>query len=119
MDRRNFHLVGRQGKWQARLQQGKLGGGKVRYAEVTNFAAMVKGQEGFRHFIRIHQRVWTMDQQQIKMVGCQITQRLFGAENDMVTVGNIVADGVFRPRFSGYPAFGDDFHPAAQMRGQL
>ena len=61
MDRGNFHLVGRERKRQARLQQGKLGGSKVRYAEVANFAAMVEGKERLRDFIRIHQRVRTMD----------------------------------------------------------
>ena len=80
---------------------------------------MVKGQEGFRHFIRIHQRVRTMNQQQVNMVGGKVTQRLLRAENNMVAVGNIVADGVFRPRFRGNPALGDNFHPAAQMRRQL
>jgi hypothetical protein len=86
---------------------------------VTNFAAVVQGEEGFRHLIGIHQRIRPVDQQQIEMVGRQIAQRLLGAEHDMVAVGNIVADGVFSARFGGNPAFADNFHPATQMRRQL
>ena len=53
------------------------------------------------------------------MVRRQITQRLLGAEHDVIAVGNVVANGVLSARPGGDTAFADDFHPATQMRRLL
>ena len=54
MHRRDFDLIGGQGKRQARLQKSELGWGKVRYAKVAHFSAVMQREERLSHFIGIH-----------------------------------------------------------------
>lgn len=41
---------------------------------MAHFAALVQRQEGFRDLIRIHQRIGSVDQQQVDTIGGQVNQ---------------------------------------------
>jgi hypothetical protein len=45
-------------------------------AEVAHLARLAQRMEGVGDEVEIHQRIRAVDQQQIKMVGAQIAQRL-------------------------------------------
>ena len=82
---------------------------------MTHLATLVQRQKRLGHFIGIHQRIGTVNQQHVEMVGRQVAQRFLGAGDNMALVGNIVADRVFRERGGGNSAFGYDLHPIAQL----
>ena len=86
---------------------------------MAHFTALVQVFEGFSDLIGIHQRVRTVDQQQIQMVGRQVSQRLFRAFHNMIAVSDVVAKRVFRAGGGGDTAFSDDLHALAQMRSQF
>ncbi len=86
---------------------------------MAHFTAMMQREKSFGYLVGVHQWVRLMDQQQVEMVRRQITQRLLGAEHDVIAVGNVVANGVLSARPGGDTAFADDFHPATQMRRSL
>ncbi len=86
---------------------------------MAHFTAMMQREKSFGYLVGVHQWVRPVDQQQVKMVRRQITQRLLGAEHDVIAVGNVVANGVLSARPGGDTAFADDFHPATQMRRSL
>ncbi|SQC40773.1 Uncharacterised protein [Klebsiella pneumoniae] len=86
---------------------------------MAHFTAMMQREKSFGYLVGVHQWVRPVDQQQVEMVRRQITQRLLGAEHDVIAVGNVVANGVLSARPGGDTAFADDFHPATQMRRSL
>jgi hypothetical protein len=71
-------------------------------------------------FIEIHQRIRTVDQQQVQVVGAQLAQRILGRGDDVAGAGVIVLDGVLRARIADQldAAFADDLHAVAQRRLQ-
>ncbi|MNE48965.1 hypothetical protein D3C80_1434570 [compost metagenome] len=108
--RGDFNLVGRKRKRQTGLKQRELRRGKVRYAKVTHFTALVQVEERSGNFIRIHQRVRAVDQQQIKAVSCQIHQRLLGTFNDVIAISDVMTQRMVRIRRGGDAAFSDNLH---------
>ena len=86
---------------------------------MTYFATLVQCGERLRDFVRIHQRVRAVDQQQIDRIRRQIAQRLLSAMNDMVTIGNVVTKRMLWLGGGGNTALGDNLHALAQMRRQL
>ena len=86
---------------------------------MTHFAALMQRQESFSNLIGIHERVGTVDQQQVDMIRRQVHQRLLGAFDDVCAVGNVMTKGMFRFCRRGNTAFGDNFHPLTQRRNQL
>lgn len=61
---------------------------------MAHFTAMMQREKSFGYLVGVHQWVRPVDQQQVEMVRRQITQRLLGAEHDVIAVGNVVANGV-------------------------
>lgn len=86
---------------------------------MAHFTAVMQREKSLGYLVGVHQWVRPVDQQQVEMVRRQITQRLLGAEHDVIAVGNVVANGVLSARPGGDTAFADDFHPATQMRRSL
>lgn len=76
-------------------------------------------QEGFRHLIGVHQRVWAVNQQQVDAIRRQIDQRLLSALDDMRAVGDVMAEGVLRFCGGGNPTLRDDLHAVAKCRNKL
>ncbi|MNE54767.1 hypothetical protein D3C80_1495770 [compost metagenome] len=116
MYRGDFNLVGRERKRQTRLKQRELRRGKVGYAKVTHFSALVQIEERGSDFIGVHQRVWTVDQQQIKAVGRQIHQRLLGTFDDVIAVSDVMPQRIVRIRRGRDAAFSDNLHTFTQRR---
>ncbi len=65
---------------------------------MAHFTAMMQREKSFGHPVGVHQWSGRWIQQQVEMVRCQITQRLLGAEHDVIAVGNVVANGVLSAR---------------------
>ena len=60
-----------------------------------------------------------MDQQQIKTIGCQQLQRLFGTGNNMGAVSDVMTQRVFLFRRRSNTAFGNNLHFFTQVRRQF
>ena len=86
----DFHLVRHQRLTHMAAQQVDLPGRVVADAEVPHLAAGVQRIERARHFIRLHQRIGAVQQQDIQMVHAQARQAAFDRGHDM-RVAEVVA----------------------------
>ncbi|MNP13962.1 hypothetical protein D3C76_1062670 [compost metagenome] len=86
---------------------------------MTHLAALMQGEEGLSDFISIHQWIGAVNQQQVKIIGRQIGEGLLCTADNMVAVGDVVADRMLRFGRGGDATFGDDLHPLTQRGREL
>ncbi|STV27548.1 Uncharacterised protein [Klebsiella pneumoniae] len=71
---------------------------------MAHFTAMMQREKSFGYLVGVHSvgsGRWISSKS--RMVRRQITQRLLGAEHDVIAVGNVVANGVLSARRVAIP----------------
>ena len=86
---------------------------------MQNLAALMQCHKGFSHVVSRHQRIGAMDQEQIKAIGVEMAQRVFSALQDMVFIGDVVANLMLRPGAGSNTAFGHNLQLVAQSGCQF
>ena len=97
-------------------QQVELHGGEVGHAEVTHLSHQLQVRERLGHHVGVHQRIRTVEHQQIELLHLQVAQRMLDTADDVCKRGVVVLQAVRRPmvRRQADTAFAGELHPVAQ-----
>lgn len=77
-------------------QQFELRRRETGYAEMAHLADAEQRTEGFRHLVCFHERIGSLDQPQVKVIGANFLQRMLGRGEDMRPAGVVMHDAVIR-----------------------
>ena len=102
------------------MQALELVAAEIRYAKVQHLAILLQLAEGAGDLVEIHQRVGTVDQQQVQAVRVQLAQGLFHGAGDVRRARVVMLDGVTGAvrREQLDAALADQLHLVAQARLQ-
>jgi hypothetical protein len=116
VQRRELDLVG--GQFDTAVQHLELVAAEVGDAEVEHLAILPQARKGFGDLVEVHQRVRTVDQQQVEAVGMQLAQRFLGGRHDVGGAGVVMLDRVLRALIGQQldAALADQLHALAQAR---
>ena len=118
MHHRKLNLVGDEREIEAGLEQIELRRGEVGHAKMAHLARQRRKRLG--HFVGRHEGGRPMDEQQIKVVGLQFAERVFGRGDDVIAADGIRFEGVRRPIGGDEldATLADELHLGAQTGAQ-